>query len=443
MHRSHRPPLRLARPAPERLWRRRCRLARRRRHRPPPTAEAHSKLSRDLAPAPDAAALQALTDGQAAFALSLYPHLGADGGNLFYSPLSIHQALTMAYAGAVGPTADEMAAVLHLGAEPHVAQNALDLSLAAAADAPVEGEGSPLILEIANSIWGAPDLRWEQAFLDTLALNYGAGLRLTDFAADPEAARLDINAWVSDATRERIPNLIPEGVIDAATAMVLVNAIFFKASWATAFEVESTSDADFHLSPNAGAPSEDAPAGEIVLVPTMHAGFETRYTAGEGYQAAVLPYEGGRASMLLVVPTDLAAFEARLDDALYAEILGGLGHAQVTFALPRFEFRKGALLSKALKALGMQHAFDAADFSAMTKDDQLVISEVIHEAFVKVDEEGTEAAAATAVVFGRATADVEGPPHFELRADRPFVFFIRDEQTDAILFAGRVVDPRG
>jgi serpin B len=280
---------------------------------PADTSEAKSNLERDLAPAPSDDALKALTDGQAAFALDLYGPLGAEGGNVFYSPLSIHQALTMAFAGAAGTTAAEMAAVLHLGDEPHVAQNALDLSLAAAAQAPVEGEGSPLALEIANAMWGSPRLRWEQAFLDTLALNYGAGLRLTDFAADPEAARVAINDWVEDKTNDRIQDLLVPGIITPETVMVLVNAIFFKASWDTPFEPEATQDADFHLLDGTTAP-----------VPMMRQGLGAMAGAGEGWQAVELPYKGGRATMLLVVPDDLAAFEEHLDEGLYAEILGSL-----------------------------------------------------------------------------------------------------------------------
>ena len=398
----------------------------------PPTpagSEARSALERDRAPevAPDA--LRALTDGQAAFALDLYGPLGAEGGNVFYSPLSIHQALTMAYAGAAGSTAQEMATTLRLGAAPHAAQNALDLSLEAAARVPVEGEASPLALEITHSIWGSPEITWAQPFLDTLALNYGAGLRLTDFAADPEAAREDINAWVADQTNDRIPELLPQGTIDVETALVLVNAIFFKASWETPFEPSQTADADFHLT-----------SGETVQVPMMSAGLTTLGAAGEGWRAVDLPYAGGRASMLVVVPDDLAAFEARLDEALYAEMLGALTEGAGSVSLPRFEYSQGASLKDALSAMGMSTAFSgAADFSNLTTDTSLQITDVVHQAFVQVDERGTEAAAATAVVFGPTAA----PEPFELRADRPFVFFIRDRETGAILFTGRVVDPRG
>jgi len=172
----------------------------------------------------------------------------------------------------------------------------------------------------------------------------------------------------------------------------------------------------------------------------MSAGLTTLGAAGEGWRAVDLPYAGGRASMLVVVPDDLAAFEARLDEALYAEMLGALTEGAGSVSLPRFEYSQGASLKDALSAMGMSTAFSgAADFSNLTTDTSLQITDVVHQAFVQVDERGTEAAAATAVVFG-PTAAAEP---FELRADRPFVFFIRDRETGAILFTGRVVDPRG
>jgi serpin B len=398
----------------------------------PGAGEARSALARDEAPDVSPDALSALTSGQAAFALDLYGPLGAEGGNVFYSPLSIHQALTMAYAGAAGATAQEMATVLRLGDAPHAAQNALDLSLSAAARAPVDGEGSPLTLEIVNSMWGSPALSWAQPFLDTLAVHYGAGLRLTDFAADPEAAREAINAWVADKTNDRIPDLFAPRAFGEDTALILVNAIFFKASWETAFEPSATADADFR-----------GLDGTTARVPMMRASLSAQAAVGDGWQAVDLPYVGGRASMLLVVPDDLAAFEARLDDGLYAEVTGALAAGSGTVELPRFEFSQGASLRDTLRTLGMPTAFsDSADFSALTTDVSLQISDVVHKAFVKVDEEGTEAAAATAVVFGPTGAPVDLVP-FDVRADRPFVFFVRDRETGAILFTGRVVDPRG
>ncbi len=402
--------------------------------------EARSSLARELHPDVSQDTLYALTDGQAAFALDLFAQLNTQPGNLFYSPLSIHQALTMAFAGASGDTAAEMAAVLHIGgfgnggADAHPAENVLDLSLSHLGDPVVlEGDpgagGDPLSFEVANSMWGSPALAWEQPFLDTLAVNYSAGLKLTDFTADPEAARGAINHWVSQKTNERIPELLGQGTIDAMTRLVLVNAIFFKGSWAEKFEETATKVESFTL-----------PGDGHVDVPMMHAFSETQYAAGEGYQAATIPYVGGRTSMLLIVPEDMETFESTFDAGEYAALLGRMGQREVDLALPKFEFKFGASLSQPLQALGMAKAFSGdADFSALTHDETLSISDVVHQAFVKVDESGTEAAAATAVVFAGTAAPVDPPA--VVHADRPFIFLIRDEQTQAILFVGRVENP--
>lgn len=396
--------------------------------------EAKSSLARELDPAVDDASAAALSAAQATFALDLLPSMVAESGNAFYSPVSIHQALTMATAGAVGDTLTQMRSTLHLDAlaDAHAAQNALDLSLAAAGNTPLaEGEtGSPLALEIANSLWGDPAMVWKQPFLDTLALNYGAGLQLTDFASDPEAARALINAWVAEQTRDRIEDLLPSGSLTNLTRMVMVNAIFFKGSWSEAFLPENTRSEPFARGP-----------GDAVQVDTMHGGGEMLGFQGEGFVAARLPYSGHRASMLLIVPDDLAAFEASLDAAKLAEIADGLKTYAVDLALPKFEMKLGKTLKAPLMALGMVAPFEAADFSGMTESDDLTISDVIHQAFVKVDEEGTEAAAATAIVFEGTTAAPEPPAPLTVHADKPFLFVIRDDQTGAPLFIGRIADP--
>ena len=396
--------------------------------------EARSSLAREMAPAVDDAAVAALTEAQAAFALDLLPYVIAESGNAFFSPVSIHQALTMASAGALGDTLAQMHGTLHVDtlADAHAAQNALDLSLAAAGDTPLqEGEtGDPLALEIANSLWGDPAMVWKQPFLDTLAVNYGAGLQLTDFQADPDAARELINAWVAEQTRDRIKGLLPSGSITELTRMVMVNAIFFKGSWSEAFEPANTRSEAFTRAP-----------GDTVDVDMMHGGGELLGMQGEGFVAARLPYAGHRASMLLIVPDDLEAFEAELDAAKLAEITGGLQTYAVDLSMPKFEMTIGAKLKTPLKALGMVAPFEAADFSGMSDGDALTISEVIHQAFVKVDEEGTEAAAATAVIFAGTTAEPAPPAPLTVRADKPFLFIIRDDRTGAPLFVGRITDP--
>lgn len=397
--------------------------------------EAKSSLARELAPAVDDATVAEFTSAQAAFALDLLPYMAAESGNAFYSPVSIHQALTMASAGALGDTLAEMRSTLHVDtlADAHAAQNALDLSLAAAGNTPLgeDETGDPLALEIANSLWGDPAMAWKQPFLDTLAVNYGAGLQLTDFASDPEAARLLINAWVAEQTRDRIEDLLPSGSLTDLTRMVMVNAIFFKGSWSEAFEPENTRAEAFTRGP-----------GDAVQVDTMHGGGEMLGFQGEGFVAARLPYAGHRASMLLIVPDDLGAFEGSLDAAKLAEITDGLKTYSVDLAMPKFEMKIGKGLKDTLQALGMIDAFNAAaDFSGMTEDDQLQISNVIHQAFVKVDEEGTEAAAATAVIFAGTEAAPEPPAPLTVHADKPFLFVIRDDVSGAPLFIGRIADP--
>lgn len=391
-----------------------------------------SALSRNHEPAVPAGDLSALVDGEVAFTLDLYGQLAAEEGNLFYSPFSVHQALAMTWAGARGQTEAQMADALHFDldqARLHPAQNALDLALASRAETEPQDGGEPLALEIANSVWGREGYAWEQAFLDVLAEHYGAGLRQLDFIGDPEAARERINDWVEEKTHDRIQDLIPEGVIDSSTVMVLVNAIFFKASWADPFDPDNTVDGDFTL-----------PGGETVPVPMMrHPLMAGRHGAGEGWVAAALPYAGHETSMLVVVPDDLAAFEAGLDAARYRDITDALAPADLDVRLPRWEFESKFSLNEVMQALGMTDAFTgAADFSGMNGVGGLFIQAIIHQAFVKVDEEGTEAAAATAVVVGETSV----PTPVEFFVDRPFVFFIRDDLTGAVLFAGRVLDPR-
>ncbi len=391
-----------------------------------------SEKARVLDPQVPDADLAALVEGQRDFTASLHQVLAADAdGNLFYSPFSIHQALAMTWAGARGDTEAQMANALHFDLDQaalHPAQNRLDLALESRADTPTES-GEPLQLSIANQVWGRTGYQWLPAFLDVLAEQYGAGLREWDFVADPEGGRQRINQWVEDQTNERIKDLIPEGAINASTVMVLVNAIFFKASWATPFEPEQTADADFNLAD-----------GSTVQVPTMYAGAaRARYGAGPGWEAIALPYAGNETSMLVVVPDDLGAFEAAFEGQTLRAIDDPLAGVEAEVYLPKFSFESGFQLNDAMMALGMEDAFGgAADFSGMNGTGGLFIQAIFHKAFVAVDEEGTEAAAATAVLVGETSV----PMQVEVRIDRPFLFFIRDDVTGAVLFAGRVMDPR-
>jgi serpin B len=395
-------------------------------------------VSRNEEPSVATSELSPLVEGNTAFATDLYGLLSQQSeGNLFFSPYSISVALAMTYAGASGETASEMAETMHFDLpsdELHLAFNRLDLELEARSEVETEDdEGEPFELSIANSIWAEKRYEFLGPFLQTLALNYGAGARLVDYINDSEGARAAINAWVSDETNERIPELIPQGAIDAMTRLVLTNAIYFKASWAEPFPAEGTEDGDFSLL-----------SGTTVTAPMMHTlGTETlQYAEGDDFQAIEMPYTGDEMTMLVILPEEggFADFEASFDAEALDEIVASLASQAVTVTLPKFEFSSDVPLKQALSALGMTTAFEPgmADLSGMDGTRNLYISDVLHKAFVAVDEEGTEAAAATAVIVGVTSAPLE-PKEFV--ADRPFLFLIRDRVTGAVLFIGRVVDP--
>jgi len=377
-----------------------------------------------------------LAAGNTAFSLDLYHQLKSLSGNLFFSPYSISSALAMTYAGAEGKTAEEMAAVFHFLMEEdklHPAFNALDQYLEGLAKQEVPNDvGEVFQLNIANAIWGQKDFHFESNYLDTLAANYGAGLRLLDYVQEPEESRLIINAWVSDQTKERIRDLIPQGAIDSDTRLVLSNAIYFKATWLEPFEESLTEDRVFH-----GLDSEEF----IVPMMSLNSDVSFPYYQGDGFQAVDLPYLSGQTSMLVLVPDqgNYYDFEAGLNMDLLNQTIGELTYRPMYLSFPKFEFESEIGLAQTLSEMGMPTAFsDGADFSGMTNAKDLFISDVFHKAFVSVDEEGTEAAAATAVVM-KLTAAPENP--LRLNVDRPFLFLIRDHQTNSILFLGRVVEP--
>lgn len=377
-----------------------------------------------------------LAAGNTAFALDLYQQLASGQGNLFYSPYSISSALAMTYAGAEGKTAEEMAAVLHFLDDEeklHTGFNALDQHLEGLAELDIpEDQGDPFQLNIANAIWGQQDFHFKEDFLDTLALNYGAGLRLLDYVQAPEESRQTINQWVSDETKEKIQDLIPEGAITTDTRLVLSNAIYFKATWMEPFDESLTEEGLFY--------SLD---GEEIEVPMMSTGSDANfaYLEGDGYQAVALPYLGGQVSMLVLIPDEgtFKDFEAKFSSEMLNGIISEMAFSPIELRFPKFEFESEISLAKTLAAMGMPEAFSAAaDFSGMTGDKDLFISDVFHKAYVGVDEKGTEAAAATAVVMKLTAAPMDP---LQLTVDRPFLFAIRDHQTNSILFMGRFVSP--
>jgi len=366
------------------------------------------------------------------FAFALYAQLKARPGNLFFSPYSISTALAMTYAGAKAGTASEMESALHFGlGQPrvHDAFNALDLTLAGRANQLVnpQATGDGFKLALTNASFVAADLRLVPAYLDQLARSYDAGLYRTDFAGHAEASRQAINSWVLDRTEQRIDELLPAGSIGPDAAFVLVNAIYFKASWLDKFDPAHTESATFH-----------AADGDRQV--QMMRGFGEQYFDGDGYQALELPYVSDAVRMLFVLPDEgsFDAVEARLDDTLFTAATKGLSRHSVDLGIPRFSFESEVRLRDALMALGMRSAFGNADFSGMAgAPGDLVLDQVYHKAFVAVDEQGTEAAAATAAV-GR---EVSAPPPATFILDRPFLFFVYDAPTKQVLFSGRVSAP--
>ncbi|HET7735745.1 MAG TPA: serpin family protein [Nocardioidaceae bacterium] len=361
-------------------------------------------------------------------ATRLYDELGREAGNLAFSPYSIAVALAMTVNGARGTTAEEMLDVLAVEdlATFNGGLNALSQHLEGLAGKQENYDGEPLevVLDTANSLWGQEGVTWQKPFLDVLAKDYGTGMRTVDYAGATEQAHGLINAWTAEQTRDKIPELIPDGVLDALTRLVLVNAIYLKAPWAVAFEESRTQDAAFTLRD-----------GSRVDVPMM-ASVEGDYgiKVGEGWQAVRVEYAGFELAMTVVIPDDIEELP-HLTALTRWEPDG-----TVALRLPRWKVRTEAMLKETLVALGMPTPFSesAADFSGMTHEAELVIAAVVHEAFVAVDEKGTEAAAATAVVMRDTSAGVT--PEV-VTVDRPFLYVIHDVEHGTPLFVGRVDDP--
>lgn len=386
----------------------------------------------------DPADIQELAGENTVFALNLYHNLSQESGNLFLSPYSISSALAMTYAGARDGTAEAMAQTLHFTLPPdrlHPVFNALAQDLSSRPAQAGEDVKTPFELTIANALWGQEGYKFLPEFLDLLAQNYGAGIHLVDFKKDTEGSRQLINNWVSDQTKDRIKDLIPAGALNELTRLVLTNAIYFKAGWLFQFEKEATSDQPFHLLD-----------GTTVDVPTMHLHKNFGYALQDKFRLLELPYEGSSMSMVLILPDEgqFQTVESSLTPKTLKDAAGNLQYGEVDLALPKFKFESEFDLNQALTALGMADAFDPnrADFSGMADNRELYITSVIHKAFVAVDETGTEAAAATAVMVGATAAMPEEEP-VEFHFDRPFIFYIIDNQTGSMLFIGRVMNPAG
>jgi len=387
---------------------------------------------------PNSIALKNVTELAAAntvFAIDLYDALPEEG-NLFFSPLSIYTALAMISAGAHGDTLAQMEETIHFPfsqEQLHTAFYALNWVLERRQYLP-EGRGEGFTLNLVNSIWAQEGYRFLTDFLDVLAGSYGTEVHPADFAADPDAVRDTINLWVEEATHDRIVDLIPGGAITKETLLALVNAIYFNAPWAFPFDKRHTASGPFTLLD-----------GTEVEVPLMHETELLGYAEGDQYQAVELDYNGNDLSMVVILPK-LGAFEAvnaSLSFAFISQVIGDLSREHVILTLPKFTVEWTGLLNDILAGLGMPDAFNSsvADFSGIDGRRVFFIGAVIHKAFVSVDEAGTEAAAATAVIMVGAAPGFQ-PTYYEVNVNRPFLFFIRDKETQAILFVGRVVYPR-
>jgi serpin B len=390
-------------------------------------------VSSDVArSAADPAAIGTGAGSVLALGAGLYGQLVGGSGNLAVSPYSVAVALGMTVNGAVGATRDEMLAVLAAADTESLDDglNALTSHVESLAGPVPHTKNDEILLDSANQVFGQHDYPWQPAFLDALARSFGAGLREVDYKGATEDARTAINGWTAEQTHDRIPEIIPPDVLDVDTRMVLVNALYFKAPWLEPFEIDATTDDDFHLGD-----------GSTVTVPTMHG--EAGYSEGDGWRAAHLFYSGGTLAMTVVLPHE--GREREVDDLVASGRLTELLAARsgvVDLSLPRWKFLVAAPLKEALTGLGMSAAFDsvAADFLAMATAEQLYLSDVLHQVFIAVDEKGTEAAAATAVVVKATSAPAEPPQPLVL--DRPFVFVIHDTEHGTPLFLGKVVDPR-
>jgi len=365
------------------------------------------------------------------FALDLYQREKTTSGNLFFSPYSLSTALAMTYSGARGETAAEMARLLHFNLpQPEVARTFGEL----AQQMDAVTRTTALKLDIANSLWCQKDFPFIESFLALTRDSYHAEARSVDFVQNTESARVEINSWVEHKTQDKIRDLIQSGQLDRTTRLVLCNAIYFKGQWASQFDPKATHPAPFFTL-----------TGQQVQTPLMTRSVKLRSRAIDDFALASLPYVSNELSMVILLPkaTDgLPGLEERLNTGNlghWLSLLDAAPELKTDLFLPKFKLNCRLLLARTLSALGMPTAFsDSADFSGISTKPALQISDVVHQAFVDVNEEGTEAAAATGVMM-RMLAIQREPPVF--RVDHPFVFLIRENRTGTILFLGRVLDP--
>jgi serpin B len=393
-------------------------------HLPKPKADVSQVPATDV---------EAVANGNAAFAVDLHRRLSSRSGNIVVSPHSISTALAMTYAGAPpeSQTAQQMASTLHFTLPAQRLHPAFAASLVKLHDS-LQPDGETK-LSIANSLWGQRGYAFHEPFIQLLLGHYDAPLTEVNFA-DPAAAAKAINDWVSRATAQKIKQLIEPSMVDDLTRLVLVNAVYFNGKWQTPFEPKATRDQPFFIGPE-----------NQVSVPLMHQELQAGYFDNDLLQAVELGYKDSQLAMIVLVPREVdgvAAVEQSLTASRLRELSQQLQRREVHLWLPRFKFETRFELSEDLKAMGMPDAFDPelADFTGMSYRDDMHIAFVIHKAVIEVNERGTEAAAATGVGMRVTSAPADPPP--QVRIDRPFLFVIRDRASGAILFMGRVSDPR-
>jgi len=399
---------------------------------------AFGSKAREMNPSASPEEVSQLVSGNTQFAFELYRWLIQSNDNLIISPYSISTALAMTYAGASGQTKTDMANVLHFTLPDdklHAAFNKIDLTLNALGNKPAGEEGQPLKLSVANSLWVQKDIPLNPPFLDVVTLNYGAGVGQVDFWGDPGGAAKTVNDWISGKTGGKIKDALDPGSLNPGeTMLLLVDAIYFLANWELQFDKEATTDGPFHLL-----------AGRDVTVPMMTKTDQFGYHKGDGFAAASLGYVGGDTSMVIMLPDEgkFEEFEGKLDGALVSDVLGNLETKSVSVTMPKFKYETSLKLEKTLPLMGMESAFQGGfDYMfVLPLGESPFIDEVIHKAFVAVDEAGTEAAAVTIVEIRVLAAPFEPEQPIEFRVDRPFVFLIVEESTKSVLFIGRVLDP--
>lgn len=360
------------------------------------------------------------------FALDFFKHVSIDEkGNIFFSPFSLSAAMGMTYAGARGVSQDQIAKVFHFAPNSekfHKQQGNMLKRLNSQTDS--------VQLNIVNTLWAEKTYPFKGSYSTLMKKAYSAKVRPMDFINKPEESRLTINRDIYRTTNEKIKDLLPLGSLNNLTRLVLTNAIYFKGEWKIKFQKERTSEANFHITPQ-----------DVIKCKMMGVKSEFNYYEGSKFQAIELPYAGGNFSMVIILPAanqPLDELSNSLSNNSLDDILKGLTNEEITVSIPKFKLSNGYQLKQLLSEMGMPQPFtDDADFAGMTPSNNLKISDVYHKAFIEVNEQGTEAAAATAVVVTMKSFVLEK----FFTANRPFLFLIKEKSTGTILFMGRIVDP--